>query len=490
MKNSTRLILGLALGGLSAVLLILSFQPYSVWPLVFIAYVPMLVAGQRVLPLRWAGVAPGTGVGMFLAAFLTSLFGVNRVTWIFLLVAGLIAAISVMTAPKLREFHYRTGYRWFLLQGALDAAGIEFIRSFIPPIHTHAFFAQTVYTQPWLLQPISIFSTYGLSALIILINYALTLVCIRAFDRQWRWDDIPEMDQRAAARWLAAAGIAAAAWVGISLVSLAAAPKDAPTVRVAAIQHGYRRPGHLDPDTQEQRLVILAEQTRVAAGQGARLVVWPELGLGFDPQVEHTTELQALAAETQAYLLIGYGIVAGEDWRNEAVLLTPEGEFLEVYGKQFASSPGEPRIATAGPYPVYETPFGNLATIICNDINFPVTTTTLARKGAQLITVPTYEPGAPGLGWEQRTQVVLRAVANRVAVIKAESAGISMIVDPYGHIVAQVEKPAGEAYALVADVPLGSGKSLYNQLGDWFGWVGLAGVVLFSAATNRKPKGS
>ncbi len=487
MKNSTRILLGIALGALSAVLLVFSFQPYSLWPLVFIAYVPLLLASQRVLPLRWAGLAPGIGVGGFLVVFLTALFGVNRVTWIFLLIAGLIAAISIVTAPALRSFHYRTGYRWFILYGAVDAAAIEFIRSFIPPIHTHAFFAQTVYTQPWLLQPVSIFGTYGLTALIILINYALGLALIRFFDRRWRWDDLPAVDQPAANRWLASTAIAAVAWTGISLAMLAAAPKDAQVVRVAAIQHGYTRPGHQDPETQAERLAALAEQTRLAAAQEAKLAVWPELGLGFDPQVEHTSELQALAAETGAYLLIGYGVVDGDDWRNEAVMLTPQGEFLQVYGKQFPSF-GEPRIASAGPYPVYQTPFGRLATIICNDINFPQATRNLANSGAQLVTVPTYESGAAGLGWEQRTQITLRAVQHRIAVVKAESAGISMIVDPYGRILAHVDRPAGEAYALVADVPLGTGSTLYNRLGDWVGWLALAGLVAFNVATNRKPK--
>ena len=78
MKNSTRIILGLALGALSAVLLIFAFQPYSIWPLAFIAFIPLLMAEYRVLPLRWAGLAPGIAIGGWLAIFLTSLFGVNQ----------------------------------------------------------------------------------------------------------------------------------------------------------------------------------------------------------------------------------------------------------------------------------------------------------------------------------------------------------------------------------------------------------------------------
>jgi apolipoprotein N-acyltransferase len=367
MKNSTRIFLGLALGLVSAVLLIFAFQPYSIWPLAFVSYVPMLVAEQRILPLRWSGLGRGVGVGLFLVIFLTSLFGMNRVAGIFLGVAVLIALITILSAPKLRAFHGRTGYRWFILQGAVEAAGIEMIRSFIPPIYTHAFFAQTMYTQPWILQGISVFSVYGLTFVILLVNFTITLAVLIAFDSRLRFDGQPELNRKVSMRWISASAAIFLLWAGFGVVTLISTPKDIQTVRVAAIQHGFAKPGHLDPDTQLERLAVLSEQTRIAANQGARFIVWPELSLGFDPQVEHTSELQALAKETNAYILIGYGLVTpAEEWRNEAVLLTPSGEFTSVYGKNFNSIPGEQPIATAGSYPVWETEIGNLATIICN----------------------------------------------------------------------------------------------------------------------------
>ena len=487
MKNSTRIFWGVSLGLLSALLYIFAFQPYSIWPLAFVVYVPMLVAEQRILPSRWSGLGRGVGIGVFLIVFLTALFGVNQVTGIFVGVAGVIALISVLTAPKLRAFHERTGFRWFILQGAVEATGIEMIRSFIPPIRTHAFFAQTMYAQPWMLQGISVFSIYGLTLVIILVNFAVTMGVLLAFDHKLRFDGQPEFNRRLGFQWMTAVAALFVLWAAFGAVTLAGAPDDATTVRVAAIQHGFPRPGHMDPDTQLERLAVLSEQTRLAVGQGARFIVWPEISLGFDPQVEHTAELQALAKETNAYILMGYGVVAPDDqWRNEAIMLTPSGEFSSVYGKNYPSEPGEPRIATAGVYPVWETEIGSLGTIICNDVNFTATTRSLAKNGAKLVAIPTFETGAPGLGWEDRTQTVLRAVENRIAIVKAEAAGISMIVDPYGRIVAQTELPAGVANALVADVPLGAGGTPYTRLSDWMGWVGLVGMVGFSMVTNRK----
>lgn len=247
-------------------------------------------------------------------------------------------------------------------------------------------------------------------------------------------------------------------------------------------------PGHQDTaESQILRLQALSEQARSAAQQRAHLIVMPELGLGFDPQVEHTAELKALAAETNAYLLIGYGIDDPRGWRNEMVMLTPDGKFLEVYGKNHPTSPGEPPIITAGRYPVYNTNLGQLATIICNDVHWTDTSRALALKGAQLIAVPTFE--TPGIAFEQVAQSVLRAVENRVAVVKTDNAYAAAIIDPYGNIIALRDaSPNGAAFALVVDVPLGTATTLYSKLGDWPGWLSLAGFVFFIVFQEMKKR--
>ena len=114
-------------------------------------------------------------------------------------------------------------------------------------------------------------------------------------------------------------------WAGFGFLTLATAPTDSPFVRVAAIQHGFTAPGHQDPDTQLERLAVLSEQTRLAAEQGARFIVWPELSFGFDPQVEHTAELQALAKETNAYILIGLKLFNAGNYEDAWRALTLVG---------------------------------------------------------------------------------------------------------------------------------------------------------------------
>lgn len=478
---SRRFVIGILLSLLSAAMLLLAFHPFNQWYLAFFALIPMRLAEYRFFPGKWAGLGSGIGIGTWLAIFLGRMFGFGGPALVIEVVVLIIVMIQVFTIPATRRFHERTGYRWFILEGITGWVGSEMIRSFIPPINTHAFIAQTMYTQPWMLQPVSIFSIYGLSTLIVLANYTLLQGIMYYLDKRWKFPGFPEINRRPTFRWLKYAGVALILWLGISAAILITRPSSAPTIRVAAVQHGFQSPGHQDTaESQLARLEVLSEQSRAAAADGAQLIVWPELGLGFDPQVEHTAEFRLLAADTGAYLLIGYGLDDPRGWRNEMVMFSPQGEFLPVYGKNHPTSPGEPRIITAGAYPVYDTPIGRLATIICNDVHFTDTSRRLARAGAQLIAVPTLE--ISGIALEQVAQGVMRAVENRVAVVKADVAFASAIIDPYGKIVAlHNASPQGGAFALTADVQPGSGKTLYNRLNlDLLGWLNLAGMLFFS----------
>lgn len=474
-----RFAFGIGASLLTTVMLVLAFHPYNFWFLAFFALVPMLIAQHRFFPTKWAGLANGLGIGGWLLIFLTAMFEGNPAGQIIQIVVLVIIVAQMFTVPGVRRFHEQTHYRWFVLQGICEWVGFEMVRSFIPPINTHAFIAQTMYTQPWMLQPISIFSLYGLAIVLILNNFALAQVGLMVLDQQWPIQGITPLKSDIAIRWLGVSQTVLGLWIALSFAILAQAPQMTTTIRVAAIQHNYPKSAHKDsPEVQLLRLQALSEQARQAAAQGAQLIVMPELGLGFDPQVEHTAALQALAAETNAYLVIGYGFDDPAGWRNEAVVLTPDGRFLEVYGKNYPTSPGEKTIVTSGVYPVYNTDLGQLATIICNDMHWTSPSRILTQKGAQLIAVPTLE--LPGLANEQVAQLVLRAVENRVAFVKADVAFASAVITPYGKMVAlRNGSPAGEAFALVQEVALGTGDTFYTQWGDWMGWLALGGLLFF-----------
>lgn len=496
-----RVSLGLALSALSAGLLVLAFPPFNLWFLVWVSFVPYLLAQHRVMPPKLSAVAAAAFNGLWLWGYLGPVFGGSGNFMAYLPL--FVAALSLLTEGSARRFHARTGYRYFMLQGMAAWVGSEMVRIFIPIAGTWGFVAYTLHSQPWLIQPASIFGIFGVSALIILINFALGLGALRLLDRQG-WDvepygvdaDAAGADAAAPAaaqvrRWLAIAGGTLAGWVALSLL-LFAAPADpgSTTARVAAIQPSASP--ILSAFTDRDELVAdlqarMVAQTREAAAQGAEVIVWPEGALQVDPQETDALGLVDLARETGAYLVIGYvAEVSDALFRNEATVISPAGEFLGVFGKDHPVVFGGETSPTRGTYPVYDTPLGVMGTIICYDLDFTDTARKLARQGAQLIAVPSND--WPGITHKHYTHVVFRAVENRTAMVKADGGYDSAIVDPYGRVLSLATYPEGGEATLVNDIPLSTGRTAAVRLGDWFGWLSLAGLAFFTVGERRLVK--
>jgi apolipoprotein N-acyltransferase len=488
--TSIRLAMGIALSALSGVLLLLAFPPYGLWPLAWFALVPGLLAQYRLLPARWTSLAAVTYSAVWLGPFLARLFGPEFGP--FFQYLGIWIAVLNFFVSKDRSFHERTKYRWFILQGMLAWVGFEMIRAtFIPLIATSAFIGYTQATQPWVIQPVSVFSVYGLNLVIILCNYALAQGAMAWLDRKWTAPDVVNVDEHSTRRWLAWMGVVLAAWVGISLIILNTFPAEMPKLRVASVRPNFPLPAFQDEvNTSQVRFDTFAQQAREAAKQGAKIIYTPEMMFNFDPKVEYTEQLQTLARETGAYLFITYTVaIEGQPWRNEAIMLSPEGGFSQVYGKNHSWGTGEPPVASAGVFPVFDTPLGKLATLICHDANYTDIARKLSANGAQIIAAPYREFG--GFGEQAWTNALFRAVENRTAVVISGVATVSGIINPDGSIVALDTNISGSRMTLVGDVTPGSGNAPYTSLGDILGWVSLAGFIgfiVFQSIVDRRTK--
>jgi len=288
---------------------------------------------------------------------------------------------------------------------------------------------------------------------------------------------------------LISVGIVLAAWIGLSLVQFRRPSGE--TVRVAALQ--LARPSAASFSSREEMLqflekdyeYLLDESYRVAE-QGAALIIWPEEALPFDPQIDHTEELRALTSGTGSYLVTGYRVGG----RNETTILAPNGEFLGVYGKDHPTIFRGEESTTGGTFPSYDTDLGMLGTIICYDFAFTDSARKVASRGAQLIAAPSWD--WPAIAEKNYVHPLFRAVENRISIIKADGAHDSAIIDPYGRIIDLVIKsPEPDRATLIGDVPLGPANALQTSLGDWVGWISLAGMVLFilfDMVTARREK--
>ena len=475
--NRNRFTLGIILSVISGVFFYLAFPPLNIWPLMFIVVVPFLIAQHRLLPLKWSALAPTIGIGLWLWPFLYRVFDIDGAP-IWLQHMGIIVAVFTFFTSSERKFHEQTGFRWFILQGLAAWVGFEMIRSFIPFLGTMGFAANPLAGQAWLIQPVSIFSVYGLNLLVVLVNFALAQLIMNWMDNKWPGEESIPVDPKSTRSWAISTAVILAAWIGLSLVIYNQQPEGTETIRIAALHMDLKEPGHQADDAEQAaRMDLLTEQMHEAAGEGVELAFVPEMAFGFDPQEKYTEELKALVAETDIYLYFTYVYSGDDGFHNETVLLSPDGEFSPIYGKQHAF--GEPPTVTAGSFPIHDTPFGKLGSIICMDGVFTDSARETAARGAQLLGNPSYD-STVGISEQNWTHFSMRAVENQIPVVNADRGYYTMITDSHGKILADVRTPEGGSQVLIADVTLGEGNTIYTRLGvDWLGYLSLAGFIFF-----------
>jgi predicted amidohydrolase len=232
-------------------------------------------------------------------------------------------------------------------------------------------------------------------------------------------------------------------------------------------------------------LVAAEALVREAAAQGGELVALPEnfaflrregrpipCAQRLDGEV--VARLRAWARELRIWLVGGsFPEAIPDDSRvyNTCVCCSPEGEIAAVYrkihlfdvdlrgrgGDAYAESSA---VAPGGELALVATPFGPIGLSICYDLRFPELYRALAARGARLLVVPSaFTPQTGKDHWEVLLRA--RAIENQAFVLAPaqcgrhsdtrSSHGRSLIVDPWGVVLAQA---ADEPGVVVADCSL------------------------------------
>jgi deaminated glutathione amidase len=247
-------------------------------------------------------------------------------------------------------------------------------------------------------------------------------------------------------------------------------------LRVAAVQ--------LNSTAEKAANMEVADRlTRAAAADGARLVVLPEkwTALGADEDLRAGAETlegpaiswaRAIARELSIDLVAG-SIVEQLEGRkklaNTSVHVDPLGQVravyrklhlfdVEVQGRAYRESavtePGEEVVLSATAEGV------QVGLAICYDLRFPELFRVLALRGARVVVLPSaFTLPTTRDHWE--VLVRARAIENEVFLVAANqvgphpgghrSGGHSMVVDPWGVVLAQAED--GEGF-IAADLDL------------------------------------
>lgn len=235
------------------------------------------------------------------------------------------------------------------------------------------------------------------------------------------------------------------------------------TWKIAAVQMGCRF-----ADLAANRIAI-RDKLREAAGQGAKLIVFPECiltGYGFANKDEAWPCAEKLPGPTSEVLskdckelgvwcVVGMLECGGDRYYNAAALIGPNG-FVASYRKIHLPILGVDKFTTPGdrPFAVHDLGGLKIGINICYDGSFPESSRVLTLQGADLILLPTNWPtGARPL---VLPLTVARAIENHVYYMAVNRTGeergfkyigASRIVDFNGTVMASAGEEDEILYA-------------------------------------------
>jgi len=260
-------------------------------------------------------------------------------------------------------------------------------------------------------------------------------------------------------------------------------------LKVGVVQGNFQQELKWEEGFREETLRTYLSLTDKAVQKGVQLVVWPETAVPsfYQAEPELVERLRRFTSDRNIHLIFGspgYKI-AGRDilLYNRAYHLSPDGK-EEFYDKTMLVPFGE-YVPLAGLLPFVDrvvpgegefargTWEGPLTTpvpsgvLICYEIAIPSLGRREVRDGSLMLINVTNDAWF-GRSWgpyQHLAVSAVRAMENRVPVLRAANTGISAIFDRRGRIVGSI--PLEERGIVVAEIETGGEQTLYTRFGDW-----------------------
>jgi apolipoprotein N-acyltransferase len=497
---------GVALG--SGVALALAFPLVDASPLAWVALVPLLWVALG----RGEGTAFRTGwiagFAFFLATLYWIVYTISHYTALpppvavgpLLLLCGFLAlgtGLFVLGCERAR----RAGLPLALAAPALWVA-VEWIRTWILGGFPWVGLGYSQWRTTYLIQFAELTGVHGVSALIVLVN----VVVYGAF-RRWRDGEVPRVRGLLAVTVLLA-GLVGWGYVRVGQVAQAPAAGE---VRVGFIQGNIPQDVKWDPAYQTATIDRYEEMTVQAARAGAELIVWPEAAVPLffqnpDPLRDRILEL---ADRLDVWLVFGsaaYGMEgeqavlynrayvvspAGEEQAYDKMELVPFGEYVPLaelffFVHKIVEGVGDFR---SGAEPVVmRTPHGAFGILICYEGIFPDLTRRFVAGGADYLVNITNDAwfGRSSAPYQHLAMGTVRAIENRVPLVRVANTGFSAMVDADGTI--RWRTGLFESTWRVDTVRWPDMPTVYTRFGDLFVWgcAALAALVLIAGPALAK----
>jgi apolipoprotein N-acyltransferase len=523
-KSALQISVGLAA---SAALLTFCQAPWGLSFLAWFALVPFaMVCGPQI-----------TKKTLFWAAYIVSfVYWIGNLYWIIPITGPGYVAFAAWQAvywPLLAlGVRYLRAKNWPMMAALpILFVGAESIQSFLFTGFNWYFLAHSQYANTALIQIADLFGTFGISALIAMVNGVLVDGLKFAREKKWRW-------------YLAFEVITAAVLILATVLygrqKLLIPPCISPA-KIGVVQTNV--PSAVKEETENAQAILedLFKQSDKCIAAGAKMVVWPEtmvlttLNPGYrmywDPNSEpvlFNRQIAEYAGRMQSYLLVGaHGANVGEvngtldvterfnsaylykpdgqqsSLRYDKIHLVPFGEFIPfkksfppLYKLFMVFSPYDfdYTLTRGTEYTLFPVQIENrdyhFGVLICYEDTDPAIARKMILKNGNkmadwLVNISNdgwyvrFKDGKmnPSVELAQRTAIcVFRCIENRISLVRSVNTGISCLIDPSGRIQNQyirgslpIEGMARQGVAgwFVDAVPLDDRITFYTRYGDW-----------------------
>ena len=462
----------------SALLFAVSFDSRTLWPLAWIAPVPVLVLAlrSRALVAAISAFAAYTLGGLGFARVYAGLIPVPAIA-IATLAPAFVFAIGVL-ALRFAHARLRAGIAVYCLPALWVA--YEHLACIGSPHGTLLSIAYSQIEFSPLIQVASLTGFTGISFVLMLVPTALALAIHQRNARQVRW------------RWIGGPIALVAIVLAWGMWRLHSAP-GLPAVHVGMASNDSTLSQFGSTSRNDALSVVeqYAKDIAALASRGVDVVVLPEKLATVT--TEYLTDAEGiLAAAARTYHVT---VVAGLDYRaqgvrrNMALVFSNTGEIVAEYDK-IHMLPGFEDGYVSGHEPgrlgILGQPYG---VAICKDMDFDSMARLHAAAGTRLMFVPAWDFVRDAHFHAQGAR--LRGVEGGFSVVRAARQGLLTATDDRGRVLAELSSTSATDALLDAYVPVGSGVTPFSRYGSWFAWVcvaGIAGLMAASGLTRRAGK--
>jgi apolipoprotein N-acyltransferase len=493
---------GLAL--LSGLLYFVAFPGVDVWPVSFIALVPLIVAlrgqpARRAAGLGWLAGFTMTMTGFYWLLEMLKVFsGFPTVVCIFFM-----AILCAYQGGRIGLCGWLYGRAEARGWPASLAFGLAFaVSELVFPLLFPWYYAATVHNAPILMQTADLGGPLLVGLVLVAPNLALAELVIA-----WR-------SRRSFDRRLVVAGLAtpllALGYGGVRMKQVAARIAEADKVKLGLIQPNLA----LFDRRKAQQLHI--DWTQELREQGVDLVVWSEAVItrAF-PEADYPRMVpERLSGQLGVPTILGVMLYGSErtakgtprryfntalfadetgaiKGRYDKHYLLAFGEYLpfgEMFPKLYDWSPNSGRLSPGTTTESFKWKGHSISALICYEDILPSFVNQVVRHAEPDLLVnmtndawfgDTTEP------WIHFALAKLRAVEHRRYLVRATNSGVSGIIDALGRVVVQSDETFVEA-TLIGEARYLQSRTVYETLGDIPWWLATAAIGWMAFVTRKR----